>query len=213
MTKLKLIALSMAGVALLSFTACEKEGSIGPEGPQGERGPQGEQGPKGDKGEAGNANVKTYSFSITAEEWSQNYHYGDHNIFRFYTVLPEEAGGVDLRNFFMEEGGLVLVYVRGGPGNSPRSGGYNEWKLTPHIYSREVDGEIIGLRVEYVLGRGALTICRTTNGWDAKRTDGKEVPELTEVRIVLVEAHVFTKAKSEINFANYREVKRYFDLQ
>ena len=112
----------------------------------------------------------------------------------------------------MEKGGLVLVYVKGGPGNGTGGGGYRDWKSTPHIYSRYVDGAYFGIRVEYIPSQGRLTICRTTNGWDAKSIDGKEVPELTEARIVLVEASVFAKAGSKINFANYGEVKRYFEL-
>lgn len=44
-----LLFISMAGV----FTACEKEGPIGPQGEQGVRGEKGDQGKKGDRGEKG----------------------------------------------------------------------------------------------------------------------------------------------------------------
>lgn len=198
-----------AAVIILSamlFTACGKEGPQGPAGPQGEQGPKGDKGATGAKGATGTANVRVYSFSITAAQWGQNLHYGDDNVFRAYDIPASEVGGVNIVSFF-KSGGVVLAYIKGGGSN-----GYSDWKLTPHVYSMEVGSSYIGIRIECMPENGTITICKTTNGWDAASIASNELPAKTDVRIVLIEASTFERKKAAINFSNYAEVKAAFHL-
>lgn len=207
-------AIRKAAAIILSaiiFTACSKEGPQGPAGTQGEQDPRGEIGPKGEKGEKGdpgNANVKVYSFSVAASQWGQNYSYGDNNIFRAYAIPASQTGGIDIRSFFLE-GGVVLAYVSSGRDNNGQ--GYHEWTLTPHVYSPHV-GADYGIRIECLPVRNYMAICKTTKGWDATYILSSELPEKTDVKIVLIEAGTFEREEAAINFSNYTEVKAVFNL-
>ncbi|HEY9560164.1 MAG TPA: collagen-like protein [Anseongella sp.] len=200
----------MALLFIASLISCEKEGPVGPQGPAGPQGEQGVSGPKGEKGNPGNANVNVYQLSVDASEWSNSYHYGDGNSFRSYDVPARRTGGVSIREFF-DAGGVVLAYVKPN-GNL----GYDEWNITPHTFSLKVGYEsgryvYIGIRIECLPARGSLTIARTNNGWDNRGLNEDELPAKTDFRIVLIEAGVFARTKSLIDYSDYREVTRYFE--
>src|SRR5690606_7829471 len=203
--------IQMVRCLFILILACVLYSCEGPVGPQGPIGPDGPAGPEGPRGEPGNSNVDVYQFSVSSDEWGDNYHYGDGNVFRSYEILPEKVGDTGIKQFF-DSGGVVLAYVQ--PfGNLS----YNEWELTPHTFSLQVGYEsgryiYIGVRVSFLPARGLLTINKTTNGWDATSLGEDEVPEKTDVRIVLIEPEKFAIARDRIDFTNFEQVEHYFSL-
>ena len=88
-TVLNVVKIACLAALTVLFFACEgPEGPIGPAGPagpqgeqgaqgaqgeqgaQGDKGDQGDPGPQGPQGEEGNANVKSYTYSISGTDWS-----------------------------------------------------------------------------------------------------------------------------------------------
>src|SRR5690606_33286891 len=82
--------IQMVRCLFILILACGLYSCEGPVGPQGPIGPDGPAGPEGPRGEPGNSNVDVYQFSVSSDEWGDNYHYGDGNVFRSYEILPEK---------------------------------------------------------------------------------------------------------------------------
>lgn len=194
----------------LIAVSCEKP--VGPEGPQGEQGPRGERGPQGEQGEqgpegpGGNANVKTFQFTVAAEDWGNNLHYGSSNIFRAYTIPSEDVGEISLVAFF-SAGGAILVYA-----NAHHEGGgsLGSWHNLPYMYQSK-DG--IGIRIVYFFSRGQLGITRTTNGWDSNILNDANLPDTVDFKIVLIENTSLNQLKDMgINLSDYSSVMSYFGI-
>jgi hypothetical protein len=172
------ICLFMVLAAGLILISCE--GPTGPEGPPGIQGEQGPAGPQGLTGEVGNANVKTYEFTVNKADWGSNLHYGSGNIFRAYTVTEEDAGGTDIAHFFLE-GGAILVYANA---HHINGGSLGSWHNLPYMY-RSVDG--IGIRIIHMFSRRQLGITRTTNGWDSNSISEDNLPDSVDIKMILIE--------------------------
>jgi hypothetical protein len=199
------VCLLMVLAAGLILISCE--GPTGPEGPPGGQGEQGPAGPQGPTGEVGNANVKTYEFTVFATDWGSNLHYGSNNIFRAYTVTEEDVGGTDILHFF-QEGGAILVYA-----NAHHTGGgsLGSWHNLPYMY-RSIDG--IGIRIFHMFSRGQLGITRTTNGWDANTISEENLPDSVDFRMVLIENTSLNQLKEAgINIEDHMSVISYFGLE
>src|SRR5690606_26647685 len=69
--------IQMVRCLFILILACVLYSCEGPVGPQGPIGPDGPAGPEGPRGEPGNSNVDVYQFSVSSDEWGDNYHYGD----------------------------------------------------------------------------------------------------------------------------------------
>lgn len=168
-----------------------RPGDAGPQGPAGETGPQGpagEQGPMGPagpQGPVGNANVRSFTFTIRAEDWDQGAHYGDGNLHRGYDIPPALVDNVSLLSTFWF-GGAVIAYVTPQDVDNPVSA-YSEWKQTPYVWSRETaDGGHVGIKVEYSALRASMLLSKTTNGWDQQIPSGSEIPPAITVRLVVI---------------------------
>ncbi|HBS89127.1 MAG TPA: hypothetical protein DEA97_21450 [Bacteroidales bacterium] len=96
----------------ICFSACQKEGPMGPEGPQGE---QGNQGIQGVQGPAGNANVHSYTFTVTTANWG----------------IIDASHYVTLDSPFITDdiinNGAVLVYMKHSTGSWWYALPYTEW--------------------------------------------------------------------------------------
>lgn len=193
-------------VLITGFISLSCEGPVGPEGPQGTQGPQGEEGPEGPQGEEGNANVKTFEFTVAAADWGNNLHYGSSNIFRAYSIPAEDVGDIDIRSFF-SAGGAIVVYA-----NAHHEGGgsLGSWHNLPYMY-RSVDG--IGIRILYFFSRGEMAITRTTNGWDANSISEDNLPDMVDIKMVLIENTSLNQlTELGVDLEDYSSVKSYFGL-
>lgn len=199
-------------VLFIGLIAVSCEGPVGPEGPQGPQGPQGEQGEQGTQGEQGpagedgNANVKTYQFTVAAEDWGNNLHYGSSNIFRAYTIPAEDVGGTDLISFF-GAGGAILAYA-----NAHHEGGgsLGSWHNLPYMY-QSIDG--IGIRILQFFSRGQLAITRTTSGWDSNTISETNLPDTVDFKIVLIENTSLNQLTDMgVNLDDYSSVMSYFGV-
>lgn len=163
------------------------------------------EGPTGPGGEHGNANVRSYEFSVLDTDWGNNLHYGDSNNFRAFTVDPDLVGGTSINTFF-NEGGGVLVYVR-------PTDAYDEWMMTPQVY-RDSFGE--GMRIECIPTRSSITLSRTLNGWEHLSVPTLELPPEIQCRIVLIEATEFASSMagpSPLDLSNYASVAKRYGLE
>jgi hypothetical protein len=194
-------AIIMAGIA------CEgPAGPQGPEGLQGEQGIQGEQGTQGPVGRDGNANVQTFNFTVSASDWSANFHYGSSNIFREYFIPADSTGGVQTASFF-SDGGAIVIYA-----NAHHEGGgtLGGWHLLPYMY-RSVDG--IGVKLLFLASRGSVAITRTTNGWDHQIISADHLPDEVDYRMIFIENTSFDKmAEAGVDPADMTSVIDYFGI-
>ncbi|MCS6913455.1 MAG: hypothetical protein RMK29_19580 [Myxococcales bacterium] len=172
--------MSALGFSVWFALSCGTPGPVGPVGPEGPPGPAGPQGPQGPMGLPGNANVKSYTFTIASGEWGPVLHYGDNNMYRGYEIKPDRVGGTDLRAFF-ERGGLIVIYAQ-----TTGASGYSEWKMLPYVYSRGSGNVLVGIRLEYLASRNMLVLSRTTNGWDNQIPADTDLPTRLNVRVFLV---------------------------
>lgn len=122
----------------------------------------------------------THTFSVEAADWGNNLHYGDNNVFRAFDIPAALVGGTDLRAFW-NAGGTILVYAQ-----PQRSGGYNEDKAVPHLYSQGTAAGDIGVKIEYIPRRSSLVISQTDHGWDSNSIADAELPARVDVRVVLI---------------------------
>ena len=197
------VCLLMVLAAGLILISCE--GPTGPEGPQGIQGEQGPAGPQGLTGEVGNANVKTYEFTVATDDWGSNLHYGSGNIFRAYTVTEEDVGGMDIVHFF-HEGGAILVYANA---HHTNGGSLGSWHNLPYMY-RSVDG--IGIRIVHFFSRGQLGITRTTNGWDSNSISEDNLPDSVDFKMVLIEnVSLNQMIDAGVNPEDHKSVISYFN--
>lgn len=68
----RMLFTTICSVLIMTFSACEKEGPMGPAGPIGEPGPTGDPGPQGEKGDTGGFNPSVYLFeNFTVPEGAQ----------------------------------------------------------------------------------------------------------------------------------------------
>ncbi len=210
------------GITLLTIgfalTSCTKEGPSGPEGPQGMVGEQGIQGPTG---ENGNANVQAFDLVINKTDWGTNLHYGGGNVYRAYTILPENVGGIDIP-LLSAEGGAVLLYAF----IDYEDAAYqteDELKQLPFLTTVNNMGLRFGLKMEFSISRSSLLLAETEHGWDARNMADENVPDEVDVRIVLIESAASVAGKQEasplealkkagINLDDYTAVMDYFGL-
>lgn len=160
------------------------QGVAGPQGPEGPAGPQGETGPAGPQGAAGppgNANVQSFELLVRNVDWSDNYHYGDSNIHRYYDVTDELLGGTSLASFF-SSGGAIVAYAQGDGPN-----GYSEWRPLPYVYSQTKNGGgYLGVKLDIIPTRGEIVISQTTNGWDNVSLPDVDLPEAVRIKLFLI---------------------------
>ncbi len=191
----------------MAGAACEgPTGPQGAEGPQGIQGIQGEQGIQGPEGQDGNANVQTFDFTVSANDWSNNLHYGSGNIFREYFIPAESTGEMGTASFF-NEGGAIVIYA-----NAHHEGGgsLGGWHLLPYMY-RSVDG--IGVKLVFFASRGSVGITRTTNGWDHQSISADHLPDEVDYRMIFIENTSFGKmAEAGINLADMTSVTDFFGI-
>lgn len=190
-------------VLVIGVIAVSCEGPVGPEGLQGPQGPQGEQGPVGVEG---NANVITFEFTVAAEDWGNNLHYGSNNIFRAYTIQAEDVGDIELVSFF-NDGGAIVVYA-----NAHHEGGgsLGSWHNLPYMY-QSIDG--IGIRILYFFSRGQLAIASTTNGWDSNSITEANLPDTVDFKIVLIENTSLNQLTNMgVNLDDYSSVLSFFGM-
>ncbi len=121
----------------------------------------------------------TFEFTVSASDWGNNLHYGSGNIFRAYSIPPENVGGIDVVSFF-NNGGAIVVYANAHHTDGGSLGG---WHNLPYMY-RSVDE--IGVKILYLISRGALAITRTTNGWDSLIIPDDNLPDSVDIKIVLI---------------------------
>jgi hypothetical protein len=121
----------------------------------------------------------TYEFTVSASDWGNNLHYGSSNIFRAYTISPENVGGINVISFF-NNGGAILVYANAHHTDGGSLGG---WHNLPYMY-QSVDG--IGVKILYLISRGQLAIARTTSGWDSNSISDENLPDSVEFKIVFI---------------------------
>lgn len=123
----------------------------------------------------------TFEFTIAADDWGSNLHYGSNNIYRGYDVTPDLVGGHDLGSFF-REGGSILAYA---DATHEGGGSLGGWHTLPYAYSRQSMSDV-GIRIDLLVGRGRLVLSRTTNGWDNQSILSGDIPDEVDVRLVLV---------------------------
>ena len=127
----------------------------------------------------GNADIRSYDFSVLRGDWATGTHWGDGVILRSFTIPDSLTPGTDLRSVF-DDGGVVQVYVT--PDEWPHFG---QWKQVPYLYQRELAGARYGISIEYIPTREALVIAKTANGWDRQGITDEELPQAIQVKIVV----------------------------
>jgi hypothetical protein len=199
------LAMALAGIA------CEgpagPQGEQGLQGPQGSQGEQGPEGPQGEQGQDGNANVQTFEFTVEADDWSNNLHYGSNNIFREYFIPSEVTGGIETSAFF-DAGGAIVIYA-----NAHHEGGgsLGGWHLLPYMY-RSADG--IGVKLVFLVGRGSVAITRTTNGWDHISIADENLPDAVDYRMIFIEnASMGQMAEAGIDSGDMDSVLEFFGIR
>lgn len=128
------------------------------------------------------ARPETYTFSVLSTDWGGGLHYGDGNVFNACDIPSTAVGGVDLRTFW-GNGGTILVYAK-----PQLSGGYNETKIVPHMFSQTTATGDIGVKIEYTPERNRLLLSQTTNGWDSNNLLADELPPQIDFRVVLIDS-------------------------
>ena len=107
------IALAFSFIALLLVACVAKDGDTGPVGPVGPAGPpgggsgSGTQGPQGPPGEDGNANVKSYVFTVYTADWTMGSSFPYNSLVSlsgggattFHYIVSYNVGVVNLRTF------------------------------------------------------------------------------------------------------------------
>jgi len=174
--------------ALMVFTACQKDGEVGPEGPQGPQGPQGQQGPQGPQGEAGTANV-IYS------DWL------DVSFEPLITQDDDTAGYAasfdvpKLSNDILTKGD-VKVYMNWGTSAAP--------SISPIPYFDPIFGYL--LTADYEEG----VIFLSSNFDASSRTI--EGNRLLQFRYVLIPGGVLASKPPTVNLDNYSEARQYLKI-
>lgn len=184
---MKRIYLILISILALSAFSCE-DGEDGMDGPQ------------GPAGQDGNANVSSYSFSVNRQDWGDNLHYGESNIFRAFNIPSDLIGGYDMSSV-IAQGGAVLLYSDGGVIN----------RQTAIPFSFTYEG--IGIKLNAAINSNDLLISKTTNGYDNVAISLNEIPEEIRFIIVLIPNEIQEKMNDQkIDLTNYQAVANYFNL-
>ena len=163
-------------------------------------------GAKGDKGDTGNANVTSYTFFVQRANWSGNYHYGENNIFREF-IIPNNLVGNNSISAIYNNGGAVLIY--GNVEDFP----YTETRLLPLIFSKTVNGDTFGLKVEFSPKYGRLYLSKTTKGYNNLLIDFNEMPASMFFKVVLIEGKNMSQMKGKVDLSDFNAVTKYLSLQ
>jgi hypothetical protein len=166
------------------IASCQKEG---PEGPQGIQGIQGEHGLQGVPGQDGNANVHSVTFSYT---WASN-------DFPFYTYTLN-CPTSNITSVIINDG-AVLGYVSTNNGvNWNPITYYISLGANSHIYFR---GSISDGNYAVIIGRD-----------DGGNVTSSLISSTIKVKVVTI-AGSARMENPNVNFNNYEEVKKVFNLK
>jgi hypothetical protein len=136
----------------------------------------------------GNANVKTYVFSLTASQWDGGDNLGDNNVFREFVLPASYTGGTAIPAFF-ENGGVVVGYAE--------PTGLTQWMELPYAYSESyllITGQpaVIGIRIQFLLETGAMALSASAEGYDNTLIPAGNIPATINFQVSLVEGTLGT---------------------
>lgn len=192
----KILFYIAAIVITFSVVSCTKDD--GPIGPQGEKGEKGE---KGDKGDEGNADVKSYSFSVLAEDWDDGAHSGNQNSSNSFDITPEMTGGINIS----DRGYVVLAYAAVNATNIS----FSHRRQLPYTFGVN---NSYGIRFELAVNRYELRMSKTTNGWDSNVVPLSQRPSKVNFDIVMIKIGVINSLNGSLDLNDYEAVREYFDL-
>lgn len=191
-TFLNVLKISFITVLAVFFMGCEgPEGPRGPsgadgtDGTNGATGAPGQDGQNGQNGEDGNANVKSYTFSVDADDWTDPTGAANQNEF----TLQVPAITQDI-----VDNGAVHMYL-------PDSGG---WRAMPFTFISSSNSDDV--RSLIYIHRVGEILCRQYLS-DA-------APNFTYVgpfKVIVVAGEAGKKAP-DLDWSNYEEVAAYYNL-
>jgi hypothetical protein len=202
MKNFKLLTLLL--FAFIVVTSCNKEEDPGPAGPTGNTGPKGEQ------GDPGTANVM-YS------DW---FLYDPAYINQNFSFITMEIPIPQLTDEFINNGGVVLVYFGGKPGNQTSVTGIKplpSWGKEG--YQNVPEPDAVYFELDYTYSKELLNINFIITQNLSKITDEAYFftnvfrPENIYFRYVLISGGVnINKRIESVNLNNYQEVKTLYNI-
>ena len=182
--------------ASVLFQSCKglpgTNGAQGNTGATGAQGPQGPQGASGTSGKDGNANVQGRIFTFQPSEWIKK-PYGTAGKYNYSVaaIVSEITQSV-------VDKGMIIAY---------RSNGGGGYVALPSNYSFEANSKTYVLNTDIVHYVGGVTFWRSDS-------DGFTLaPSSTEMYKVVVVTPQGRIANPDVNYKNYAEVAKAFDLE
>lgn len=167
------------------------------------KGAKGDKGDKGDRGSDGNADVKSYSFEIAANEWERSAWAGIDNVgWNRYFVNGSKTGG-DLRhdNEYVSFA-YIETYFDGK--SFARSKGHLPLRETFATYA---------INFELDLKNAWVLMSKTTNGVNQLEVPLGQRPDKVIVRIVRVKVENVNSLQGKLDFKDYQAVSNHFNLR
>ena len=173
------------------------KGDAGDRGPSGATGPKGDTGAKGDRGNPGNANVKKYTFDVSASQWL-GAHFGANNSHNYFRVEPSLTGNINMNSYNY----VTLMYAK--PADV-----YRETKQLPFRFNVN-DNYVILL--EFSPARGEIFMSKSTDGIKTLTLPLAERPSIISFTVIMIEVGAVNALKGKLDFDNIHEVSNYFEL-
>ena len=189
------LTISMLFAAIL-FQSCKglpgTNGAQGNTGAQGPQGVQGASGTSGTNGKDGNANVVGRALTIQPSEWKK-YTYPD-NTYEYKAVVPIP----EITQTVLDRG-LVMVYRGNSSGKS--------WTAMPFNTAFQSGNTTYVYNFDFVHAFGAITF------WEAISSGDTPAPTAASYYKVVVLTPQGRIANPGVNYKNYAEVAKAFDLE